>query len=523
MGYGWQSGPVDSKERVTGTDLTRDLDFAPLLIFAVDVPAGTYEVTLTMGDTGSFAHEQMGVSLEGVSVGTVDTAAGEIQTLFHSGVRVGDGQLTVRLEDYGGSDPNVVINGLEVAWVPDTFGPRVIASDPVGSVLGPVDRITLEFDETVLEGSFTLADVADLAGPNGAITPTAVNRLGAAEYEVVFGPQSEAGDYSLTIGPEITDALGNRMDQDGDGINGEPVEDRYTTAFTLVESFAARYDFGTVGSPVAEGYTQVTPASGYDAALGYGWQSGPIDSVDRATGTALTRDLDFAPLLLFAVDVPTGTYDVTLTVGDVGPYAHEQMGLFLEGALVDTVDTEAGEIQTLLYAGVRVEDGQLTVRLEDLGGSDPNAVISALEVTTGPRVIASSPAGTVVAASVDRVSLSFSEEILDGSFTLADVASLTGPGGPITPTAVNRLGAAEYEVVFASQSEPGDYSLVVGPEILDLSGNAMDQDHDGTNGEPVDDRYTAAFGLVPFAARYDFGTVGSPVAEGYTQVTPQSG
>ncbi|MHC4402199.1 MAG: Ig-like domain-containing domain, partial [Planctomycetota bacterium] len=397
LGYGWQSGPVDSVDRATGTALTRDLDFAPLLIFAVDVPTGTYDVTLTLGDVGPYAHEQMGLFLEGASLGTVDTAAGEIQTLVYSGVRVEDGQLTVRLEDFGGSDPNVVINGLEVAWVPDTFGPRVIVSDPIGSVLGPVDRITLGFNETVMEGSFTLADVVSLTGPGGAITPTAVNRLGATEYEVVFAPQGEAGDYSLTIGPEITDALGNPMDQDGDGINGEPVEDRYGTVFTLVGSFAARYDFGTVGSPVAEGYTRVTPQSGYDAALGYGWQSGPIDSVDRATGTALTRDLDFAPLLIFAVDVPTGTYDVTVTLGDVGPYAHEQMGLFLEGVLVDAIDTAAGEIQSLVYSGVQVEDGQLTVRLEDLGGSDPNAVISALEVTGGEQSAA------LASASVDTL------------------------------------------------------------------------------------------------------------------------
>ena len=42
-----------------------------------------------------------------------------------------DGQLTVRLEDKGGVDPYVVLNGLEVAWAgPDTRGPQVIAASP---------------------------------------------------------------------------------------------------------------------------------------------------------------------------------------------------------------------------------------------------------------------------------------------------------------------------------------------------------------------------------------------------------
>ena len=48
--------------------------------FAVDVPAGMYQVTLVLGDHGKKAHDQMGVFLEGTQVDSVTTAAGATVT-----------------------------------------------------------------------------------------------------------------------------------------------------------------------------------------------------------------------------------------------------------------------------------------------------------------------------------------------------------------------------------------------------------------------------------------------------------
>ena len=249
----------------------------------VDAPSGTYDVTLVLGDTGNFSHDQMGVFLEGAQVGTVSTAGGEVTTVTYS-TQVSDGQLTLRIADLGGSDVNVVINGLEVVWIgPETAGPRVIAAGPTGNATGPVDRVTLSFSEPIEDGTFTLDDVVSLDGPNGAITPTAVNKLDTTNYDVVFAAQSTLGDYSLTIGPMISDLSGNLMNQDGDGINGEPVQDQYTATFTL-EPFSATFDFGTATSPLQAGYTGVDPTTGYTSSRGYGWQSTSVLAVDRWTG-----------------------------------------------------------------------------------------------------------------------------------------------------------------------------------------------------------------------------------------------
>jgi len=79
----------------------------------VDLPNGSYTVTLTMGDS-KYAHDKMGVFLQSTQVDTVSTAAGQVVTKVYT-ASVSSGPLAVRLVDQGGSDPNFVINGLEVA------------------------------------------------------------------------------------------------------------------------------------------------------------------------------------------------------------------------------------------------------------------------------------------------------------------------------------------------------------------------------------------------------------------------
>src|SRR4029079_15632550 len=48
---------------------------------------------------------------------------------------------------------------------------------------------------------------------------------------------------------------------------------------------------------------------------------------------------------------------------------------------------------------------------------------------------------------------------------------------------------------FPAQSSLGTYTLVLGADIADQSGNLLDQDRDGTGGEPADDSYTATFDI----------------------------
>lgn len=394
--FGWLSGSVSAALRTSGTALERDLNFTTNATFGIDVTNAVYEVTVHMGDTGNFAHDQMGVFLEGVQADTVSSSPGQIAVRTYR-VSVSDGQLTLRLADLGGADANAVINGLEVRFLGyDITGPRVVSVHPGDVVIGSFDRVTLTFDEPIHAGTFTLDDVS-FTGPDGVIAATAVNRLSDAQYEVVFERQFAAGQYTLNVGPAIEDLAGNLMDQDQDGVGGEGLEDQFTATFVL-EPFLMAFDFGTATSTVADGFIGVTPATVYSAETGHGWVSGTVLGVDRTTGTDLTRDLNFTQLATFAADVPIGTYGVTLTLGDTGAFGHDQMGIFLEGVQVDSVSTSPRQVVTRTYT-VDVSDGQFTLLLDDLGGTDRNVVINGLELAllTGEPV--EPPTGDPIAPS----------------------------------------------------------------------------------------------------------------------------
>ncbi|MHB0961158.1 MAG: S8 family serine peptidase [Pirellulaceae bacterium] len=513
-GFGWQEKTMNSYDRASGGDLLRDFHFAPQGTFLVDLPNGRYDVVLSMGDAGG-VHDQMGVFLEGTQVDTVSTAAGQYVIKTYT-VAVDDGQLTLQLIDQGGTNANVVINGLEVIVVgPDLLGPQVVEVFPVGAIFGGTDRITLTFNEAIDGASFTADDVS-LLDPAGSAIPLSVTRLSDVTFQVTFAMLGEPGQYQLRVGPEISDLAGNLLDQDQDGIGGELPEDQYATSFIVETSL--RLDFGLSTSPVAAGYARVVATDLYAASIGYGWQK-TMNGYDRGSGGDLLRDFHFAPQGTFLVDLPNGRYDVVLSMGDAGGL-HDQMGVFLEGTQIDTVSTAAGQYAIKTYT-VTVDDGQLTLQLIDQGGTNANVVINGLEVIVvgpdllGPKVVGMVPSGKVF-PSMDRLELRFSEPIDVNSFA-ADDLSLIGPMGSVGPLTVTRLDEVTFEVAFARSHEPGQYQLLVGPQITDLAGNLLDQDGDGAGGEQLEDQYAASF-ILETSLRLDFGLSTSPVAAGYAKV-----
>src|SRR5262249_4541931 len=114
------------------------------------------------------------------------------------------------------------------------------------------------------------------------------------------------------------DAVGNvTQEVDGRGIATRYVVNQLNQVVQTVHAAAHdshRFDFGTPVSPVAAGYTQVTEATAYSAAQGYGWQPGPqpVFSLDRGVGTDVTRDFNFTTDATFAVDLINGIYQVAV-------------------------------------------------------------------------------------------------------------------------------------------------------------------------------------------------------------------
>ncbi|MCI0361775.1 MAG: S8 family serine peptidase, partial [Planctomycetaceae bacterium] len=143
--------------------------------------------------------------------------------------------------------------------VPDTSGPRVIASSPGGATTGPVSSVRLRFNEPLDPATFGTSDVAEFTGPAGALSVQSVVPVAGTsnrQFDVTFAPQSAEGAYSLVIGPHIADRFANEMNQDNDGANGEPADDQYRANFSIVDTIVVHstdvpapiFDLTAVGS-----------------------------------------------------------------------------------------------------------------------------------------------------------------------------------------------------------------------------------------------------------------------------------
>lgn len=104
-----------------------------------------------------------------------------------------------------------------------------------------------------------------------------------------------------------------------------------------------RFDFGP-GAP-APGYTQVTAATDYTEARGYGFEFGiPVTCVDRNPKDTLDGDLCFGSRpFYFSARVPEGDYDVTITFGDGGAAAATALKAESRRLFMETARTAAGQ------------------------------------------------------------------------------------------------------------------------------------------------------------------------------------
>ncbi len=262
----------------------------------VDVGApGVSILSTTIGDTYSV--------FNGTSMATPHVA-GTIALLWDAFPEWSYQQVINRL--FTSVDPVAALDGLTTTggrinarsmFDADTLGPKLTGSSPTGEISTPFDRILVSFNETIDASSFTPADISLFTGPAGAVDVVDVlpvaNSLGR-DFEILFARQEAIGDYRLEIDPGILDLGGNPLDQDGDGVGGETVDDAYVHTVTLLP-FVGRYDFGDASSPVAQHFTRVLPWAEYSAAAGFGWLSSGGAAVDRGGEDPVARDLVYAP------------------------------------------------------------------------------------------------------------------------------------------------------------------------------------------------------------------------------------
>jgi hypothetical protein len=148
-----------------------------------------------------------------------------------------------------------------------------------------------------------------------------------------------------------------------------------------------------------------------------------------------------------------------------------------------------------------------------IAGEDPEDRYTATFTIQGPKITASSPATSL--EPLQKLTVTFNEPIDLSSFTPAKIASFSGPGGPLgidLISVVPGTNNTQFDIWFQAQARTGTYTMVIGPDIRDLSGNQMDQNGNLNAGEIPDDQFTAIFkvGGLKITTAADQGTLPTP-------------
>ena len=113
-----------------------------------------------------------------------------------------------------------------------------------------------------------------------------------------------------------------------------------------------------------------------------------------------------------------------------------------------------------------------------------------LLLDAGPKIIDITPT-EVRNADFDHLDVVFNEAVATATFTADDVI-ISGASGSVDIASVTPLDVTSFRINFVALATRGSYSVAIGPGIEDLDGNLMDQNADGTNGDPATDVFATA-------------------------------
>jgi hypothetical protein len=497
--------------------------------------------TLTTADVTLMGPGGLPIAVTGVSgSGTTFTVTFATQSApgaysITVGPNVADlaGNLMDQDADGTGGEAGADVGRDAVLVTADVTAPFVVGQAPVGAVNTNVSKVRLTFSEPIDGGSFTAADVL-MTGPGGPVAGSSitVTQVDAVTFDVGFPTQTAEGDYSLTVGPDILDLAGNAM---GKG-----------TAVTVYSS-----DFEAGGTaPWSNTSVDTTPGTAAHPSTRYLGQFGngtvrltlPASQFPaNTTSVALSLDLFILGSWdgnftndTFKIDVLGGAtllntsfsnnageapFDRQAFPGTVGAdnparsgaSENNTLGFLFQGAVRDSVYrfADAGALTfnyspslgDLVLEFTSTQDGPISndeswgvdnVQVVATGGGSAAGYTGGFTIDkTPPKVVTAGPASLLTPLS--SIDVTFTEAIDAGTFTAGDV-SLTGPNGGIGVSSVTMVSPTVYRVSFSPQTAGGTYNFSIGPNISDAAGNLMDQDGNGTGGQPGD-KFTSSFSI----------------------------
>src|SRR5262249_28149633 len=113
----------------------------------------------------------------------------------------------------------------------DTVPPHITRQDPAGDLAGTIDHVDVWFSEAIEPSTFTTGDVVIVRTDGTKVGATGIQNVGLNRFRISFPAQTLVGTYNVKVGPNITDLAGNLMDQNHDGIPGDPILDVFEQTF----------------------------------------------------------------------------------------------------------------------------------------------------------------------------------------------------------------------------------------------------------------------------------------------------
>jgi hypothetical protein len=309
----------------------------------------------------------------------------------------------------------------------------------------PVLSRSVQFSEpiTTSDGSTTPGTLAAiLIGPNNQqINIRGVSGSGA-NYVFTLDPLFVPGQYELRFTDQIFDVAGNRV------------------LLPPVDSFMVLPD---VTAPFVTAFVPLGPTNQNTNSL-------------RITFSEPMNPASFTAAQV-SIQVPQGVAPIQVSSVSLVPGSDQQFEILLASSI-----SVPGDYTVSIAASVA-----------DLSGNTLGSPYSA-GITidrTGPRIISAVPVGTQNQI-ITFIDVTFDSNIVDSTFRNNDIA-LTGPAGAVSVSHPYRLSGNTFRIPITAQRSNGTYQLTVGPNILDLAGNPMDQNANGIAGEPTVDAFTHSF------------------------------
>lgn len=453
-------------------------------------PDGT-EIALTSG----------GVPLAGVSLVPINTSNRNWRLTLPSTLRRA-GTYTIQVGpnvlDTAGNAMNQNRNGLFGESPGDRFtgnfvieGLRVTNIDAPNPSLTPGASISalITFNMPVNPSSFQLSEGdVQLLGPNGASIPLTGATLMPTSpsntvWRLTFTAPSNAGVYTIRVGPNVNDAAGFAMDQNGNGTLGQtgvaPNGDQFD-GFFVVDGLAVT-SISTLPDPVLSNSATADIRIDFNMAV----NPATFTLADVVLLDPLGNPVSLAGANLAPTSAANTTWLLTL------PTSVRQPGTYTLQIGPDVRDTAGNAMN-------QTRDGTLGAADDRFSGT---FVIQGLKVTSvvtpNPLVPPTPSASAIITFNmpVDLTSFRLSE----GDVLLFDpngnpVPLVNGSGAALPGVALVSTNAQNtvWRLDFPAPTVAGVYTITVGPGIRNVAGEEMDQNSDGLLGQ-ANDIFTGTF------------------------------